>query len=359
MTAIYEAIYNWLTKYGWGNQPADIVAKLVVTGVQVVVILAFIVVLTIFLVWWERKISARFQQRMGPMRTGMIRGRQFHGWAQTIADSIKLLAKEDIIPKAADRWVFTLAPLVVLVPAIMSYVVIPFGSNGIVKDLNVGILYMIGVMSLAVIGLMMAGWGSNSKWTLLGGMRAAAQAISYEVPMVLSILVGVMLAGSFRMQGIVASQADGGFWHWHVFTVPGLIAFALYFICATAELNRVPFDLPEAESELVTGFHTEYSGMKFALFFLGEYTNMFAVCAIATTLFLGGWDGLGSGWLSYLAFLIKVNILIFVLMWWRWTLPRIRVDQLMSLAWKVLLPIALLNLMLASLWIMAVQVLRG
>jgi NADH-quinone oxidoreductase subunit H len=356
MTAIYESLTEWMGARGIQPQAADIVAKFVVACLQAVLVLAFIAILVMFLIWWERKISARFQQRMGPMRTGMIRGFQFHGWAQSIADTIKLLAKEDVIPRAADRWVFTAAPVAVLVPAVMTYVVIPFGSNGIVKDLHVGLLYMIGVASLGVIGLIMAGWGSNNKWTLLGGMRAAAQVVSYEVPMVLSALVGVVLAGTLSMRGIVESQA-GGFWNWHVFSIPGLIGFAMYFVCATAEVNRVPFDLPEAESELVMGFHTEYSGMKFALFFLAEYTNMFAVCAIAVTLFLGGWHGLGAGWLSYLAFLLKVNVLIFVLMWWRWTLPRLRVDQLMALAWKVLLPISLANVLLAGAWVMVVEML--
>ncbi len=303
--------------------------KMLAVGVAV---LGFIAVSAMYLIWWERKVSAHVQTRFGPMRVG------WHGALQSLADVIKLLLKENIRPAGADVPVWWLAPFVAVVPAVMAFVAIPFGKHLIPKDLNVGILYLMAITSVGVLGIVMAGWGSNNKYSLLGGMRSAAQIISYEIPLALSIVTVVMAAGSLSMQKIV--EAQSGLWF---VCHPTLgLAFVIYLISATAEVNRTPFDIPEAESELVAGFHTEYSGMKFAMFFLGEYTNLFIVSAIATTLFLGGWTGpLLPG---VLWFFIKTYGIIFVLMWVRWTFPRLRVDQLMDLAWKFLTPLAFLNL---------------
>lgn len=294
--------------------------------------LGFIALSAMFLIWWERKVSAHIQSRFGPMRVG------WHGALQSIADAVKLLLKEDIRPAEADKLVWWLAPFFVVVPSVMAFVTIPFGINLIPRDLNVGILYLMAVSSVCVIGIFMAGWGSNNKYSLLGGMRSAAQIVSYEVPMVLAVITVAMRAGSLSMQKIVASQSHC----WNILHPEMMAAFAIYTIAATAEVNRAPFDIPEAESELVAGFHTEYSGMKFAMFFIGEYTNLFIIAAISTTLFLGGWQGPILP--PVIWFLIKTYALISVWMWVRWTFPRVRVDQLMAFAWKVLTPAAFANL---------------
>jgi NADH-quinone oxidoreductase subunit H len=301
--------------------------------------LGFISVSAMFLIWLERKVSAWIQNRMGPMMTG------FQGTLQPVADTIKLLLKEDIVPTGVDFFTWWLAPFFVTVPVVMAFLVIPFSRNIFVLDLNVGVLYICSITSVCVLGIFMAGWGSNNKYSLLGGMRSAAQIISYEVPLLLSVLLVVMQSGSMSMQGIIQAQAHG----WFILKPHLFLAFLIYFISATAEVNRVPFDIPEAESELVAGYHTEYSGMKFAMFFVAEYTNMFIISAIATTLFFGGWQGPflpGIVW-----FLLKAYGLVFFLMWMRWTLPRVRMDQMMSFAWKVLTPIALLNLLVSG-WFM-------
>lgn len=304
------------------------------------VIIAFMVfgllsLIALFLVWWERKISAHIQQRFGPMMTG------WHGVLQTIADALKLIQKEDITPKVADRAVFFWAPIICFACAFAAYVVIPFGDGLIVSDLNVGILYIIAITTFTIISLLMAGWGSNNKYALLGGMRSAAQAVSYEVPLVLSILGVVMVTGSMSMQEIVKAQSGWGGFHWNIIFQP--LGFIIYIIAATAEANRTPFDLPEAEQELVAGFNVEYSGMKFAMFFLAEFVNMFTVSAIATTVFLGGWNGPFLP--SWMWFLGKTLFMVFIFMLFRWTYPRLRVDQLMEFAWKVLLPLAFLNIL--------------
>jgi len=307
------------------------VPQLIVMVVVATAVLIFVAVSVMFMVWWERKISAHIQVRFGPMRVG-----GWHGWAQSIADGIKLLIKEDIVPEGADRLVFALAPMVVFAAGLAAYVIIPFGPGLIVSDLNIGVLFYISISSLTVVGIIMAGWSSNNKYSVLGAIRSAAQAVSYEVPLVVSILGVIMTVGSLSMTRIV--EAQQGVW----FVIPQLLGFLIYLIAAIAECNRLPFDIPEAESELVAGFHVEYSGMRFAIFFLAEYANMFTVSAIATALFLGGWHGpLLPGWLW---FLLKTYFLIFVMMWLRWTLARLRVDQLMNLGWKVLLPLAFLNM---------------
>lgn len=325
----------------WGIP--SLIPRLVIMLVVVSIIIGFISVVAMFLIWWERKISAHIQARFGPMRVG-----GWHGWAQSIADGVKLLLKEDIIPRGADRAVFILAPMVVFASALAAYVVLPFGPGLIVTDLNIGILYLVAISSLAVLGIIMAGWSSNNKYATLGAMRSAAQSISYEIPLVVSLLGPIILAGSLSTTRIVEAQRH--LW----FIVPQLVAFLIYFTCAVAETNRLPFDIPEAESELVAGFHVEYSGMRFAIFFLAEYANMFTVCAIATTAFLGGWQGPGPPALALFWFLGKTFFLLFVMMWLRWTLSRLRVDQLMYLGWKVLLPIAFANLVVTGVAVLLV-----
>lgn len=296
--------------------------------------------LALFLVWWERKIGGHIQQRFGPMRTG------WHGWYQTVMDALKLLQKEDVVIDKRDKFVFFWAPVVCFVAAFLAYVVMPFGDHLIVADLNIGILYIMAVTTFTIISLLMAGWGSNNKYALLGGMRSAAQVVSYEVPMVAAILTVIVYVGSLSMVDIVNSQ-QGMFWNWFIFKLPfGPIAFLVYIVAATAEANRTPFDIPEAEQELVAGFNIEYSGMKFAMFFLAEFVNMFTVSAIAVTLFFGGWNGI---WLpSWLWFLLKTLCVVLLLMLFRWTYPRLRVDQLMEFAWKFLVPLAFANLIVGS-----------
>jgi NADH-quinone oxidoreductase subunit H len=311
---------------------------------------AFLFIFVLFSNWWERKVSAHIQDRLGPMETG-----GWHGWAQALADAIKLLLKEDVIPNAADNKLFRLAPYLVFVGSLAGYAVLPFAANLIGSDLNIGVFYVVAVSSLVVIGILMAGWASNNKWALFGAMRSAAQMVSYEVPVALSLLIPVMMTGSMSMQDIVNAQA-GGFWKWYVFqSAPfSLIAFVIYFWASLAEVNRTPFDLPEADSELVAGYFTEYSGMRFAMFFLAEYGNMFVVSSVAATVFLGGWQPLipalkfipGPIW-----FVGKSMFLVFVQMWLRWTLPRLRVDQLMYVCWKIFMPFAFVNLMLVGLWV--------
>lgn len=342
-SAQLKQLVDWLyaTSAAWGVP--WLVPKLLIMLVVVSIIIGFISVAAMFLIWWERKVSAHIQARFGPMRVG-----GWHGWAQSIADGIKLLLKEDIIPRGADRAVFILAPMVVFASALAAYVVLPFGPGLIVTDLNIGILYIIAVSSFTVLGIIMAGWSSNNKYATLGAMRSAAQTISYEVPLVVSLLGPIILAGSLSMTKIVEAQRH--LW----FIVPQLVAFLIYFTCAVAETNRLPFDIPEAESELVAGFHVEYSGMRFAIFFLAEYANMFTVCAIATTMFLGGWQGPGPEGLAPFWFLGKTFFLLFVMLWLRWSLARLRVDQLMHLGWKVLLPIAFANLIVTGVAVLLV-----
>jgi len=303
-----------------------------------VVVLIFISLLCLFLVWMERKVSAHIQDRLGPMYVG-----GWHGWAQTLADGLKLLLKEDIIPAEADRPLFKLAPLIVYAAAFAAFVVLPFGASSIVSDLNIGILYLMAIASLAVVGIIMAGWSSNNKYALYGGMRGVAQIISYEIPAAICIMTVIIPVGSLSMVQIVNAQQEGWFVIRNPFTFS---AFLIYFICSLAEVNRTPFDMPEAESELVAGYHTEYSGMRFAFFFMAEYANMFVVAAVAATLFLGGWlpplDWAPLYWIpGPVWFSLKGLALVFVQMWLRWALPRLRVDQLMHMCWKVLLPASL------------------
>jgi NADH-quinone oxidoreductase subunit H len=313
-------------------------------GVVCAVILITLVALgPIVYVYVETKIAGFMQDRIGPKRVGP------HGMLQTIADALKLMFKEAIYPAGADTKLFILAPCLVVMGAFLSFVVLPFGSRLQTVDLNVGLFYVVAVSSISTVGLIMAGWASNNKYALFGAMRSAAQIVSYEIPAVMVLLTVVMLVGSLSLQDIVWGQ-HGGLTHWFLFRYFPLmpVAFLIFFTAGLAECNRTPFDIPEAESELVAGFHTEYSGFFFAMFFLAEYTEMFVVSVVASVLFLGGWMaplpalqqvgpvGLGPLWL-----VAKAWFLVFVMMWLRWTLPRLRVDQLMHVAWKVLLPIAM------------------
>ena len=324
--------------------------------IKVLVVFVFVLLTVAYATYAERKIIGHMQVRLGPMRTG------WHGLLQPIADGLKLFFKEEIIPSQASKFAFILAPLVALITAFISFAVIPFGETievagykiplqvaavfdsqaGKVLDLNVGVLYILAMASLGVYGIVLAGWSSNSKYSLLGGLRASAQMISYELAAGLAIVSVFMLSESLSLQKIVADQAD---YAWYAFKQP--VAFILFFICSLAEINRTPFDLPEAETELVSGFCTEYSSMKYAMFFMAEYANMVTVCSVTTTLFLGGWHGPAflPGWVWFIA---KVYFLIFTCMWIRATYPRYRYDQLMKLGWKVFLPITLLNIVVTG-----------
>lgn len=323
----------------------------VVMLADAVIILGFILVMVLYLIYGLRKIMGWIQARIGPNRVG------YEGLAQTIADAVKLLAKEDIIPALADKWPFVAAPIIVFVPAYMVYLVIPFGKgNGwIAQDLSIGILYISAVLSIPIIGIITAGWASNNKWSLIGAFRAAAQLVSYEVPLILAMVPPVMLAGSLSLQKIVGAQQGTYFGvcpRW--FICSQIVGFVVFLIAALAESNLTPFDIMEAESELVAGFNTEYSGMKFAFFFLAEFAGTFTLAAIAVTLFFGGWLPIHPA-ITFIPpvlwFLGKTFVVIFVLMWIRSTLPRVRIDQMMSLGWKVLIPLALLNIIWTALLI--------
>lgn len=331
--------------------PAELAALMVMVA-SCAAVLGVIALNGMFLVWWERKVSAHMQARLGPMTTGY-----WHGWLQSVADGIKLLLKETIVPILADKPLFMLAPIIIFCTAFMAFVPIPWGATLMVADLNVGILYISAVTSFSVLGMIMAGWASNNKWSLYGGMRSAAQIVSYEIPVGLAMVPALMASETLSLQGIVAAQS-GGFWNWNIFAGGPftIVAFVVFFVASLAEVNRAPFDLPEADSELVSGFHTEYSGMCFAFFFLAEYSEMFLVSALGAVLFLGGWqDPFGLGWLpGPLVLIAKVLLLVFVQLWFRWTFPRLRVDQLMYLAWKVLTPIGFVNVFGAAFWLVLV-----
>jgi NADH-quinone oxidoreductase subunit H len=309
------------------------VARIVAGGIGLVTLVQ---INTLFLVWLERKVSAHIQLRLGPMEVGP------HGILQSIVDGIKLIGKELITPRHVDRKLYVLAPIVVFTGVLPSLIVIPFSEQLQVRDLNVGVLLIFAFSAFNVLAILMGGWSANNKYSLLGAIRSVAQSVAYEIPLLLVVLNVLMWTNSMQMSTIVEAQSTT----WNVFWMP--VAAIIYLICATAETNRAPFDIPEAESELVAGFHTEYSGMRFALFFLAEYSNMLIVTAVATTLFFGGWKS--PPLLGFLPvpgvvwFFLKVYVLIFVIIWVRWTFPRLRFDQLMNFSWKVMIPVSLVHL---------------
>lgn len=335
-------------------------------AIPAVILLSFILLNAMYLQYMERKVLAHMQSRLGPMRTG------WHGLLQPVADAVKFIFKEDIIPEKADKWVFSIAPLILLVMAFGAFVAIPFGppvhlfGKDIplwVSNLNVGILYILSMASVGTYGVIMAGWSSNNKYSLMGGFRSAAQMISYEIPMAFAIITVVLLAGSLNLNEIVQSQQT----KWFIFTPIGPVVFFLYLFSGIAETNRVPFDLPEAESELVAGYFTEYSGIRFGLFFMAEYMNMLIVSFLASIMFLGGWLPIqffpkALAGVAVVVFLNKalaaippilwtlgkVYFFIFFYMWLRATLPRYRYDQLMALSWKFLLPLSLATMLAAA-----------
>src|SRR5215207_6240312 len=335
-------------------------AGLLITLLKIAVVFNAVMAVVTLLVWVERRVSAFIQDRLGPNRVGP------YGLLQPLADAIKFIHKEDLIPGQVDRRVFIIAPALSLIPALITFAVIPFGGTLsifgweiplIITDVNIGVLYILALSSLGVYGIVLAGWASNNKYSLLGGLRSSAQMISYELALGLSIVGVILLAGTLDLAQIVEQQSGWHGFRWFIFFHP--LGFVVYLIAAIAETNRVPFDLPEAETELVAGFHTEYSAMKFALFFLAEYINMFTVSMLATTLFLGGWNvpfaedifGRGTflfGLVSVIGFLVKVVFFLFLYIWLRGTLPRFRFDQLMNFGWKILLPLALLNIFITA-----------
>jgi len=346
LQGITNSIQDWLNATfspGW--------ALIIQCGIVILLAISLFAVLGLVLVLMERKVAARMQIRLGPNRVGPM------GMLQTTADTLKLILKEGFTPDGADKFLFNLAPFVVMIVAMLILAPIAFAKGFQIWDINIGVLYVSAVSSLSVIGILMAGWASNNKYSLLGAMRSGAQIVSYELSAGLSLLTIVVLSGSLQVTDIINSQQNG----WWIFKghIPVLIAFVIFIIAATAETNRAPFDLAEAESELTAGFHTEYAGMKFALFFLAEYINIFIVCAIGATLFFGGWMPFHIGnWQQFnhimdyipssIWFFAKTFFLIFLIMWFRWTFPRLRVDQLLNLEWKYLLPISLFNLLLVT-----------
>ncbi len=335
----YNTIYNFFQSLGMGY-----LLKILIILVELAILLGFVLITVMFLTWMERKVIAMVQVRYGPMITGP------HGILQPIMDGIKLMGKEDIIPEKADKWIFNLAPYITFIPAILVFIPLPFGDSLIISDLKVGLLYLITVSALSPISILLAGWASNNKYSLLGAMRAVAQDISYTIPLAIVAITIVLLTGSLSTVDIVNAQS-GYFWiipKWFIFLQP--IGFVLFLIAAIAEMGRIPFDFQESESELIAGFFTEYSGMKFAMFFLAEYAHLFAISGILVTLFLGGWNGpvipkIPIQITSFIYFLIKTYAVIFFAMWLRGTVPRMRIDQLLNLGWKIMIPLALLNLL--------------
>ena len=334
----------------------DLMNDLVIPLIKILVIMNAALVLVALLVWAERRVSAFIQDRVGPNRVGPL------GLFQSIADLVKFVFKEDVIPGHVNKPYFVLAPVLAVTPPLIALSVIPFAKNLMIADLDVGILFIFAISSLGVYGITLGGWSSNSKFSLMGGIRSSAQMVSYEICLGLSVVGLFMLSGTLRLNDVVMAQGDG-IWlfgnhytglgrllDWNILKQP--LAFILFIISGFAETNRLPFDLPEAEQELAAGYHTEYSSMKFALFFLGEYAAMFVISAVTVTLFLGGWTlfGLESlGWVMQLAiFMAKTVFLLFVFIWVRWTLPRFRYDQLMKLGWQVFLPLGLLNILLTG-----------
>jgi NADH-quinone oxidoreductase subunit H len=346
LQGITNFIQQWLTSTF--NSTWALVFECVIV---IILAISLFAALGLVLVIMERKVAAFMQIRLGPNRVGP------KGILQSTADTVKLIMKEGLTPDGADKFLFNLAPFIAMIVSMLLLAPIAFARGFQIWDINIGVLYISAISSISVIGILMAGWASNNKYSLLGAMRSGAQIVSYELSAGLSIISIVVLTGSLSISDIVASQQNG----WWLFKghIPVIISFVIFIIAVTAETNRAPFDLAEAESELTAGFHTEYSGMKFALFFLAEYINIFIACAIGATLFLGGWMPLHIGnWQAFnhimdyvpssIWFFVKTFFLIFLIMWFRWTFPRLRVDQLLNLEWKYLLPISMFNLLLVT-----------
>src|SRR5437870_9303029 len=354
---------------GWGYDPASWpwtqFVYVAFMGLFSFIVINFAAISGGIFSWAERRIAARMQSRVGPNRVGPA------GFLQWIADAVKLLFKEDLIPAEADNVLFRAAPYFMMVGFACVFVALPFSHRLIIADMNIGIFYILAVTALIVVGIIMSGWSSNSKWSLFGAIRSAAQIISYEIPAGMALMIPVLLAGTMSTQGIIREQ--GGWpWQWYLFNNPAsFAAFFIFFISALAEGNRTPFDLPEAESELVSGYNTEYSGMRFSYFFLVEWGNMWIMSAVASTMFLGGWqlpgltptsfDALTGGMavvaeLASLAlFAVKTLFFVFVVMWLRWTLPRIRVDQMMNMCWKYLVPASFAGVLFVAAWMLLVH----
>lgn len=338
---ITKTVHEWL----FSVMPEG-VATVVEWVLIAVLYLTFFAVAGLFLVWMERRIAAFFQLRLGPNRVGPS------GLFQTIADALKLVTKELTGTDRADKFLYNLAPYFVIVAALVSLSVLPFSGALQAFDINIGVFFIMAVSSIGVIGILLGGWASNNKYSLIGAMRSGLQTVSYELSVGLSILTIVLLAGSLQISEIVEAQRNGG---WFILQghIPAVIAFMIFMIAGTAETNRAPFDMVEAESELGAGFHTEYSGMKFAYFFLAEFINMFIIAAVAVTIFFGAYlspFGITESlpWLGVVWFMLKVLVIIFLMMWFRWTFPRLRVDQLLTLEWKYLLPLNLMNIVLMA-----------
>lgn len=348
-----ESITNSLIQ-SWGitsSTGAQLVSILVMLAFSTIVLLGFFLPFAGITSWLERRIAGRMQSRVGPN----INGPQ--GFLQWIADGVKAMEKEDLMPNDADKPLFKVAPYFVFMGVGATLVAIPFSEYLVLSDLNVGIFYIISVTSFVTVGILLAGWSSNNKWSLIGGVRSASQMISYEIPTALSILTVVLLTGSLSMQDIVKAQ---GFWpwQWHISNNPFMIVmFFIFFISALAEGSRTPFDLPEAESELVSGYNTEYSSIRFAMFFLAEWGNLFVIGAMTTILFLGGWQAPaslnGSNWMTavqFIIFMTKMSAVVFIVIQLRWTLPRVRVDQLMIICWHYFVPLSLLSILAVTVW---------
>jgi NADH-quinone oxidoreductase subunit H len=355
MYSAANTLYEFLQQHLTGSIVPDSVITLAAYAIPCLIVLGIISSAAGMLTYAERKISADIQNRVGPNRVGPF------GLLQFPVDGIKLLLKEDIIPDAVDKKLFKLAPYLVFSSTVLASMVIPFGGAFVVADLNIGLIFIIVVSSLLVVGFLMSGWASNNKWALLGGIRSAAQIISYEIPTALSLLTVVLIAGTFSMQEIVMAQGPWP-WQWFIFHNPfTMIAFFIFFVSSLAEMNRTPFDFPEAESELVSGYNVEYSGMRFALFFAAEFASIFITASLAVAVFLGGGNigmhpyssGLGYQLIMVAVFFAKAVPLCLLTIWIRWTLPRLRIDQMMSMCWKYFIPISFACVIMTAAWMLA------
>jgi len=354
---VEDFLSDFLAKF-FDTNVADPLAWILVAVIVATLLISFMALSAMFSVWLERKVSGRIQDRLGPTRVG---GK--FGWLQGLADGIKLITKEDVLPGSADPLLFRLGPYIALSGAFLAYIAMPFANGWAGQIMSIGVFFMLAVMSTEVFGIILAGYGSGSKWSLFGGMREAAQMVSYEVPMAICVLIPVIVAGTMNLNE-TAKQQGGMFWNWYVFHDPfTFAAFWLYFCCATSQCKRAPFDLAEAESELVAGFHTEYSGIRWMFFFIAEYGAMVAVSGIAILQFLGGWNtgllpfdlsetflGVWGNLLNVVVFIAKCWIMVFVMIWIRWTLPRLRIDQVMMTCLRYLLPISCVLLVGVSVW---------